>query len=517
MKFNIYSRLVLVLFSLAIYSASYSQCSAGFNKTITGLSVQFANQAIGSNLYLEYDFGDGEYLSYVPNPTHVYDEAGIYAACQFIYDTVSGNCYDQFCDTLYLGGATCMANFYPYVTGLDLEIYDASLGIFDSIWIDFGDGNGSNDPYATHTYSSDGTYTVCLSIFNNGSLCDSMCYNIEFGDCNSDFTYSANNLNVNFTNQSTGNFDVVSWDFGDGFGYSNQINPTYTFLIAGTYTVCLEVYDTLWGSCYGYYCQDVTVTSGGGGGGGGPCQANFSYEDDQLELSFTNTSTGDFLFNTWDFGDGSAPVFDTDPIHTYAEAGTYDVCLNIVNPLNFCFNQYCESITVKEYTCEPTFTYSFNEFNGFAFTNTTTIGNVTSVLWTFGDGNSSKFDAPTYFYNAPGTYNVCLYTYDAGNECGLACDTVNVYPLGIKDAIIASDFAVFPNPSNGQFSVSIPLTISHESLQFTLMDVSGRILQRSRSNGSNMMVFENKIPAGVYRINILSEGGNNYTLPVLVQ
>jgi PKD repeat protein len=46
-------------------------------------------------------------------------------------------------------------------------------------------------------------------------------------------------LTVQFTDQSTGDPALWSWDFGDGVGTSNQQNPQYTYDNAGTYMVTL--------------------------------------------------------------------------------------------------------------------------------------------------------------------------------------------------------------------------------------------------------------------------------------
>ncbi|MEZ4721529.1 MAG: PKD domain-containing protein [Flavobacteriales bacterium] len=505
-----------MLLMIGVQFHSTAQCVAGFDTTISGLTVQFTNQATGSYNMIEYDFGDGGWTQYVASPSHTYASAGIYEACQFIYDTVNWQCFDSKCDTLYLGGATCMANYYTYQDGLDVEFYDASLGQFDSIWFDFGDGTGSNDPYAIHSYSVASNYTVCLSIFDNGSLCDSMCstvYVVE-NNCNADFTYSATGLTLDFSNWSSGDFDVQYWDFGDGFGWSDEFEPTYSYAIPGQYTVCLSVYDTLSWSCYDEYCEDILVTSGGGGGG--PCVANYTYEQEELSVSFTNASSG-YQFLAWDFGDGSGPVFDENPVYAFAEPGEYEVCLTVVSIFPPCTNTYCQTITVYEYTCEPDFSYSFNTQNQFSFFNTTTVGNVTSVLWSFGDGNTSTFDQPIYYYNSPGVYNVCLTTYDEGNECGVVCKDVEVYPVGVGELNSKPEFKVFPNPSKGTFVVQVPESLLSETLDMRILDVSGRIVFAQHTGGQSHITINTELPAGAYYLSIGSGKSDTHVTQILVQ
>ena len=53
------------------------------------------------------------------------------------------------------------------------------------------------------------------------------------------FTYTAQNLDVVFTNLSTGTFPLdYQWDFGDGIT-STAISPLHTYALSGTYTVTL--------------------------------------------------------------------------------------------------------------------------------------------------------------------------------------------------------------------------------------------------------------------------------------
>lgn len=502
MNFVFRTTLLSLIGLFAIISHANAQCAAGYSTTISGLGVLFTNSATGSYNYIEYDYGDGDYDENISSPAHSYDDPGIYIACQYIIDTVNFNCFDEYCDTLYLGGATCMAAFYPYLDGLDLEVYDESLGIYDSLWFDFGDGNGTSGANATHSYSTNGYYTICLSLYVNDTLCDSACYEVYADDtpCDADFSYVDDDLTVEFTDESTGNYNAVYWDFGDGFGTSEDFDPTYTYFTDGTYEVCLVMYDSVNFSCDDETCQFVTVEDGGGSTG--PCDADYSFTEDQLVLSFTNQSTGG-LINTWDFGDGSGIGFEENPVHTFAAPGTYEVCVTTLSPFPFCTDSYCEFIDVKEYTCEPTFTYSFNATNAYTFMNTTTIGNVTSVLWDFGDGNTSGFSQPTYTYNAPGTYNVCLTTYDNGSECGQTCQAISVYPLGVEPTISSTDFKLIPNPNRGTFALELPAQLGSKKIDVQILDIGGRVVYSTQVKADNGRIpFSLDLATGAYIMQI---------------
>ena len=81
-----------------------------------------------------------------------------------------------------------------------------------------------------------------------------------------DFTWSAADLAVTFTDASTDSDGTVSawqWSFGDGSG-SSLANPTHTYAAAGSYTVTLTVTDD--GGASSATSKTVSVTAPGGGG-----------------------------------------------------------------------------------------------------------------------------------------------------------------------------------------------------------------------------------------------------------
>jgi PKD repeat protein len=242
------------------------------------------------------------------------------------------------------------------------------------------------------------------------------------------------------------------------------------------------------------------------------CSADFTYETDQLNLTCTDLSSGDILTRFWDFGDGSNPSID--PNHTYTEPGEYEVCLTIGNFAPFCFDTYCETVTVVEYTCEPSFDYSGDLNNLYSFTNTTTVGNVTSVMWEFGDGNTSTFANPAYTYNEAGTYEVCLTTFDGENVCGFVCQEVDVYPLGVND-VKSRSFSIYPNPSNGSFELTN--ASASGNLEITLYDLSGRmVVNRSVSDASTMVGLNYDVPAGIYMLDVDAENGAGETFRLII-
>jgi PKD repeat protein len=141
------------------------------------------------------------------------------------------------------------------------------------------------------------------------------------------------------SNDPDGSIASRTWDFGDpSSGAANaaqDANPSHTFAAAGTYQVKLTVTDNSGAS------DDVTnaVTVTGGTGGGQAPTSSFDLPTSctaGTPCGFHSTSTdpdGDIANATfsWNFGDGSAAATTADATHTFSQAGTYTVTLNVTD------------------------------------------------------------------------------------------------------------------------------------------------------------------------------------------
>ncbi|HUW86462.1 MAG TPA: PKD domain-containing protein, partial [Methanoregula sp.] len=139
---------------------------------------------------------------------------------------------------------------------LDVTFTDSSTGtsITNRRW-DFGDGNISNYAVSTnpsHRYSSAGTYSVNLTVTNAGgsnSLLRSNYISVTALPVTPTAAFTSNiqtgiaPLTVQFTGESTGTAPLTyAWDFtNDGTMESNLKDPSYTYGVAGIYTVNLTV------------------------------------------------------------------------------------------------------------------------------------------------------------------------------------------------------------------------------------------------------------------------------------
>ena len=248
--------------------------------------------------------------------------------------------------------------------------------------------------------------------------------------------------------------DSSSWAFGDGTN-SNAANPVHTYTHGGTYQVCLIVKKYPWPNstpCIKYICKTVVVQE--------PCNivANFTWHADSLNaqhIYFTNTSTGINTADTirWTFGDGtSSSLFSPD--HTYAQPGTYTVCLRIarMRPAGSqpCVSEICKTVVVTS-NCNftPAWSWQLSTSNPLQvnFTNLTPAPSASaSAIWFFGDGTSANTWNATHVYTHSGRYYVCLRVELSPNCVRYKCDSITVP----EPCNIVANFIWHPDTLNAQ-------------------------------------------------------------------
>lgn len=226
------------------------------------------------------------------------------------------------------------------------------------------------------------------------------------------------------------------WYFGDGGGDTTTVPASsHIYQKTGLYAVMLVSIDSTTCNIADTSYKNVLV---------GDNKANMDFVAQKippctnLSYSFNNISTpahGTFApgIFTWDFGDNTPKVIQTEnPVtHTFAGQGTYKVTLSLIDSI------YCNSPddTVKTIRLSPEVKALFTTpdhgcvpYNA-VFTNNSLGG--LNFQWDFGDGTSSTVDNPTHLYSKVGTYTVRLSAFDSTscNKMDVTSFTITVSPI----------------------------------------------------------------------------------------
>ena len=188
-------------------------------------------------------------------------------------------------------------------------------------WI-FEPGETSSAENPSYTFPAGGTYPVRLIISN---ACGEQEYELLVTVAEAIVVMASASAQegcapfiVVFEDQTEGATERT-WTFPGGDpSTSTASNPVVTFAEPGTYEVTLEVSN---GSSTDNTSINIEVFA--------PPVPAFSVTNDGLTISLQNLSTNATSF-VWNFGDGNTST-ETNPMHTYAVAGTYEITLNASN------------------------------------------------------------------------------------------------------------------------------------------------------------------------------------------
>jgi PKD repeat protein len=228
----------------------------------------------------------------------------------------------------------------------------------------------------------------------------------------------------------------------------------------------------------------------------------FSAIDNDLNVNFSDLSSGEPQSWLWDFGDGNLST-QQNPIHTFPAPGTYTVCLTVTDACGV--DSSCQTLTVTCPVALPGFTSSIGNGGMVTFTNTTN-PSATSYSWDFGDGNTSTLQDPTHVYATSGTYTVCLtVTDDCGTDTYCELLTVDV-TLGLT-GLETQAIRIYPNPTETVFYISGDL--QGESYTASLVNVRGEACWQRTVSGNEVLI---EVPArdladGIYYLELSAESG----------
>lgn len=371
--------------------------------------IDFIDQSIGATEW-SWDFGDGAH-STQPSPSHIYASPGTY---EVILTVTNGTCFYRKSVPIRIIDEQAAFNASDTIICKGTSILFNSIGINPaniSAWQwDFGDGTTTMTPLSvTHIYTDPGVYNVSLIIKDLFDCPDTSNMQVTVFGPSAGFIITNPNVcfrsaPVLFADVSTtdGTNPLVKWiwNYGDATIDSTSPPPySHLYTTPGIYDISLTVVDS-------YGCRDSALR---------PASVIISqpvagfYSPDTITCTnkpvhFINTSSGYNLQYNWNFGDGTNAATQN-PAHSYLNTGTYQVSLLVTD-------QYgCkDSITREAYISISLPVAGFVVSDSFStcpplqasFTNTSS--GFISLLWDFGDGNSSTLNAPSHLYTLPGIY-----------------------------------------------------------------------------------------------------------------
>jgi hypothetical protein len=211
------------------------------------------------------------------------------------------------------------AQNFPVCTG-SVATYCSAWPLATGIVWTFNGSPAGNSICTSVTHNTLGlTDTLSLSAIVNGCITDtSIIINVGL-QYNPSFTHTTHHRIANFTHTTPPPYSSLLWHFGDG-NTSTAANPSHTYAVADTYTVCLDVT----GDCETRTtCDSIPIVC--------PLPtASFNATGLGPTFQFQSTAIGtQGMTHFWTMGDGNTSTL-IHPSHTYATPDMYNVCL-IVN------------------------------------------------------------------------------------------------------------------------------------------------------------------------------------------
>lgn len=134
--------------------------------------------------------------------------------------------------------------------------------------------------------------------------------------------------------------------------------------------------------------------------------------------------------------------------------------------------------------------------------------NADSVLWDFGNGNSSNLDNPVHTYNSIGDFTVSLTTYKS-NCSETVSKTLTISSLSNPE-FDDKEITLYPNPTEQYF------VIYHKNFvnfKLNIYDATGKLILTS----NNRKVDISKFKKGIYVVKIINQESNQILFKKLIK
>lgn len=393
-------------------------------------TVNFTSTS-NTTLLLEWNFGDAPGIVTGVNQTHTYTQPGYYTVTLIALDS---NVCGKMLDTAIIH--ITVADTLPLYLGNDTTLCPG-----ETITLTAG------IPGGTFTWSDNST----SSTVNAGP--GTWWVTVDYGECQFNDTIVVSQFNIPPTNINPvtdqcfigHSFDfnmagvtdpaaTYSWSFQPDGNPATASTPAVngvTFATPGPKTIISSL------SQFGCSGLDDTINVFLIPPATGTFTADTLSGCAPLFVDFTADDTLSGYLYFWDFGNTTTSD-SANPTAVFPDPGTYTVTLSVIDTV--CGDTVSSSTTV---IVQPGVTAFFSadpfpEVNAGVFVTFTdsSLGNIVTWQWSFGDGDSLNVQNPTHSYFEPGNYPVTLtVTSDSG-----CMDTAMITMIVIQDLSIPNVF-----------------------------------------------------------------------------
>ncbi|MCE3296078.1 MAG: hypothetical protein K0R65_1792 [Crocinitomicaceae bacterium] len=403
--------------------------NAQANNTVInrGSSVNFSLSG-NNNDVTQWNFDDGG-TSAATSPGHTFNQYGPHTVVVSYENTDCGILTD-----------TIMIHVQNFDVGFEAPVIcanDSNLFFFDGYqqnqryfrW-DFGDGTiiFSDSAEMPHAYASAGIYTVSLSVYNaDTTLLGSESRSIDVRSISISLSTLSNYDNgqpyisnvgdiVLFDIEGGSGADVV-WNFGDENG-TTVFEPYHIYTEPGSYLIQAAISDN--------YCGEMTLSL--------PIQITdfqVGFSPDSIcsgeELTLDLSGNPGMESYTIHFGEGTV-LNTTDPVvnFTYPANGQYTLEVRFFDTGGNFAGTYIGQMYVGKAKMEVSTQHiRRNQLVYFL-----SEGNIESIVWDFGDGNTSTDLNPSHAYTTSGVFTPVGTAQTPCGEVVFATDIIVTNNLG---------------------------------------------------------------------------------------